>query len=69
MGKPRFLIYFETGGEINVRPVSMGSFGNIVGELEVGKKAFERAGFELGDSMLNSDQLRTASDDELETSN
>ncbi|SIQ72478.1 hypothetical protein SAMN05421858_0201 [Haladaptatus litoreus] len=66
-GQANFLVYFDTDDGVRVRPISMGTFGNLIGDLETGKKAFEQAGLEVGDSLLNADESSAPSPDEQNT--
>ncbi|WP_150123112.1 hypothetical protein [Haladaptatus sp. R4] len=52
-GITRYLVYFETEGETNVRVLSMGTFGDTIGDVEGARRAFGRAGLEVTESELN----------------
>ena len=53
LSTPRYLVYFETGDAVSVRVLSMGALGTTIGDIEGAKSAFERAGLEVDNSMLN----------------
>ncbi len=53
LSTPRYLVYFETGDADTVRVLSMGTLGTTIGDIEGAKSAFERAGLEVDNSMLD----------------